>query len=440
MRCIIIASLLALAIASPAAAQLVPSGSFGARFPANGVPAGTRASDGTMQPFSGAPDGSIRVSLPPTQRAAFGAVLTASEVIEIHLQFPYNINPRLVTTTLANGGTVTQSAGLAVVQSSTATNGSAMMESVKAIKYSPGQGIVVRFTGLFTPCVANSTQEIGVGNSTDGYFFGCNGAAFGVNRRIGGVNNPIAQTAWNTDKMDGTGPSKQVLDITKGNVYVIEYQWLGFGMIRFSVENSSTGELRIVHQIAYANLNTAPSTFNPTLPLHVAAINSGNATNLTVKTASMGVATEGPRNDFGINNAADSAKSAVSTQLNILSLQNKATYAGVTNRARIKLTSFSPAVSTATPTIFRIIRNTTLGGAPSFVDFNTTQSIAATDTAGTTVTGGDLIYSTAIVTNQWIDMEFKDIHIEPGETFTFSATSTSGGVNVAVAVTWREEF
>jgi hypothetical protein len=385
-------------------------------------------------------DGHQRVKLPATQRSAFGAVLTASDTVEIHAQFPYNINPRLVTSTTANGGTVTQSNGKAVLQTSAANNGSATMETVKAIKYTPGQGVVIRFTGLFTTCTASSTQEIGVGNATDGYFFGCNGNAFGINRRQNGSDNWTAQTAWNTDKMDGTGPSKQVLDITQGNVYAIEFQWLGFGMIRYSVENSTTGEVVIVNKIRYANTTTLPSIFNPTLPLHAAVINSGNASNLTVQTASMGAATEGPRNDFGINNAADNAKSAVSTITNIISLQNRATYAGITNRARIKLTSYSCSVSTGTPTFFRIHRNATLGGVPSFTNFSTNQSIAATDTAGTTVTGGDLIYSTVIVSNQWIDMEAKDIHIEPGETFTFSATSTAGGVNVAVSVTWREEF
>ena len=42
--------------------------------------------------------------------------------------------------------------------------------------------------------------------------------------------------------MDGTGPSKQTLDPEFGNVFKIQYQWLGFGAIIFSIENSVTGD------------------------------------------------------------------------------------------------------------------------------------------------------------------------------------------------------
>jgi hypothetical protein len=39
----------------------------------------------------------------------------------------------------------------------------------------------------------------------------------------------IASSAWNIDKMDGTGPSGMTLDPTKFNVYEIRFQYLGVG-------------------------------------------------------------------------------------------------------------------------------------------------------------------------------------------------------------------
>jgi len=87
-------------------------------------------------------------------------------------------------------------------------------------------------------------------------------------------------STWNADKFDGTSTSGITLDPTKGNVYQIKYQWLGFGMIRFFVENPETGKFALVHKIKYANANTEPSIDDPSLPLLLEVINTANTTNL----------------------------------------------------------------------------------------------------------------------------------------------------------------
>ena len=45
-------------------------------------------------------------------------------------------------------------------------------------------------------CAASSQQEVGIGNATDGLYFGCQNASFGIIIRRGGVDTFIAQTAW----------------------------------------------------------------------------------------------------------------------------------------------------------------------------------------------------------------------------------------------------
>ena len=55
----------------------------------------------------------------------------------------------------------------------------------------------------------------------------------------------VSQDQWNIDTMDGLGtsmnPSGVKLDVTKGNVFQIQTQYLGFGGILYSVENPRTG-------------------------------------------------------------------------------------------------------------------------------------------------------------------------------------------------------
>lgn len=123
---------------------------------------------------------------PQLQKTAFGELSVAELTPIVQVQFQYNINAALVKTNINNGGTVTQSDSMAVLQTSANANAYANMNSVISISYNPGQGALMRGTAIFTTGVGDSSQWIGVGDIGDGYFFGFNGADFGVMRRQGG--------------------------------------------------------------------------------------------------------------------------------------------------------------------------------------------------------------------------------------------------------------
>lgn len=409
-------------------------------------PDGTKLPVLTTDPLESTPGASVRCVQPHPQKAAFGAMKVSEERPIAYLNFHYNINSYFATTTTANGGTATQSNSKAVLQTSTATNGSAKVESKAAVRYVPGQGIFAKFTAVFTACTASSTQEIGIGDDTDGFFFGCYGGAFGINRRQNGSDNTVAQTAWNYDKMAGAGPTGQTLDITKGNVYGVQFQWLGFGSIHFYVEDSATGDLYLVHTINYANANTDPSIFNPTLPLHAKVVNSGNATNLTLQTPSMGAYTEGREPESaGSPAAASNAVSAVTNvELPILSIQNVTTFQGLPNRVRIRLSNLS-YVDDAPATILYTIRvrlNATLTGA-SFANFDANTSVASVDTSASATSGGRIIWvgiATQVTTTTPLDA--SELELNPGDIVTVTAQRPigAGGNDVAVGLSWTEKF
>ena len=139
------------------------------------------------------PAGSKKVILVDSEGNGIGPHLTAfaelsvseaSPIVQIH--FPYNINSEIVETQ-NNGGTVTVVNNKAHISTGAAANQSAALLTITPVKYNPGQGGMIRFTSLYTTGVANSTQWVGIGNSTDGYFFGYNGTDFGILRRQGGL-------------------------------------------------------------------------------------------------------------------------------------------------------------------------------------------------------------------------------------------------------------
>jgi hypothetical protein len=53
------------------------------------------------------------------------------------------------------------------------------------------------------------------------------------------VDTRVAQANWNRDSLDGT--IRYDLDVTKTNLYWMDFQWLGVGIVRFGVyENDGT--------------------------------------------------------------------------------------------------------------------------------------------------------------------------------------------------------
>ena len=62
----------------------------------------------------------------------------------------------------------------------------------------------------------------------------------------------IPQSQFNIDRLDGTGASGFNLDITKIQMWMLDYSWYGAGAIRFGVKNAR-GEFIFAHRIAHAN-------------------------------------------------------------------------------------------------------------------------------------------------------------------------------------------
>lgn len=353
----------------------------------------------------------------------------------IQLKFPYNINLGFVDTTLVASGTVTQADSMAVVSSGAASTSSAILSSHDEVVYQPGQGVLARFTALFTEGVAGNTQEIGVGDDTDGFFVGYNGTEFGVLRRSNGTEYWTAQADFN-------GPFKssdlaKIFDSTKGNIYQIQYQWLGYGTITFSIYNPINNKYLVMHRIRYANLNTTPSTYNPSYPLRIKSNNTTNDTAVTIKSASMAVFVEGKATNTLLQEAIDNEK-AVTSEVNILTIRNNATHQSVTNRSVVIPEIISVSSDGTKPVKFRLYKNTTLGGTPSYTAIDADQSVVSYDTAGTTVTGGTRVLEIFIGKEDGNAINIKGLFkLIPGDTLTITAESASTS-NASAAITWGE--
>lgn len=362
------------------------------------------------------------------------------------LTYAYNVNTDMNILTLANGGTITQADNMAIIQSNTTANGSAVLQSKETITFRSGQGCLSRFDAVFTTGIAQagSRQWIGVGDANDGFMFGYDTTNFSLTYRTNGSAVVINQADWNIDKMDGTAgssnPSGVLLDPTKGNVYQISYG-SGFGNVNYSIESDSTGDMVLVHILKYGNLNTVPAAYNPTFPMCAESDNGGATTNLIVKVAMMSSFIEGENAITGPINAYENSKSIGGTETSVFSLQNKTTFASKTNKVNVILETVSLVNDTNAPGTFRLWEDATLGGTPSYTDISTNTSVISVDTAGTTITGGKLLWAGAVGKDNGdtINLSSLRIKLRPGSTYTFSAQG-GGSATMAVAIVWREDF
>jgi len=68
------------------------------------------------------------------------------------------------------------------------------------------------------------------------------------------VDTRMAQSQWNLDRMDGTGPSGYNMDLSRMQMFYIDYSWYGAGFIRWGLRGSN-GDVTYVHKMQNNNVN-----------------------------------------------------------------------------------------------------------------------------------------------------------------------------------------
>lgn len=369
-------------------------------------------------------------------RTAFGEVSVNITDGQIAWNFQYAVNPALITSAASTGGSVSSSSAQAVLQTSTSSTGYAEISTINALRHLPGIGGVVRFTALFTEGKTNSKQIVGIGDSQDGYFFGYNSTSFGVLRRVGGVDNWIPQSEWSDMEITD-------LDPTKGNVYQIKFQWLGYGEIDFYVENRHNGSIQLVHRLKYSNANTTPSILSPSLPLHARVENTGNNTNIAIRTPSGMAGLEGNIHNGAletINGIANSFAS-ISALRPIVTAKNSTEFYGLANRTRLRLNQISVAGDGTQNVNFTVYLNGALSTATAYTYPSSNTTPLLRDIASTSITGGTLLLSYFLgkAESRAIDVTAYGIYIAPGQWITIAASS-SGATTAYAAMNLTTVF
>lgn len=186
-------------------------------------------------------------------------------------------------------------------------NDFAMRQTKKHYRYQPGKSLQVILTGVFGAGQVGTRQRLGLFNAENGLFFQLEGTTLSVVVRSfvtgSAVDTAIPQASWNIDVMDGTGPSGKTLDITKGQIFLLDFQWLGLGRVRFGF--FIDGCLHYVHETMSANVISSVYMTSPVLPIRYEIENTSNvASSTTLEQVCFGVMSEGGHREIGLGRAA----------------------------------------------------------------------------------------------------------------------------------------
>lgn len=204
----------------------------------------------------------------------------------------------LWATATATGGTAVFNANQGLIDLSvTASSGSSVIrETIKTFSYQPGKSLLVLNTFVMSSAKAGLTQRIGYYGTENGFYLEQVGTTVQFVKRslVTGsvVNTPVTQANWNGDKLDGTGPSKLILDLTKAQILWMDLEWLGVGSVRLGFVID--GQFIVCHTFQHANLITSTYITTASLPLRYEIFNtSGTSGTSTLKQICSTVISEG---------------------------------------------------------------------------------------------------------------------------------------------------
>jgi hypothetical protein len=286
------------------------------------------------------------------------------------------------------------------------------------------------------------SQSVGNKTGTMSYAAGTTGSAATITEDTAGSaksSGNVAQASWNRTTTPFAG-----FDPTKLNLYRIEYGYLGAVSIAYSIYNPTTQSWVLVHVIEWANNNTTPVFGNPDFKVGWTAASLGaTGTNLTVKGASAYVGVDGKEVIRPNSYAQDHSKSSISTTAtNLITIRNRIVFGNRFNLGKIFPSTVSVENDHNKGAIVEILKDATLAGSTDYTYENEYNSIGMYDTAGTTVTGGDLIASFVVpaTLSDDFDLAALNIVLYPEETLTISVRTISGtGATITGAINWKEE-
>lgn len=213
---------------------------------------------------------------------AFGRLRISSPLTLFDSSHRFADNGLWATATATSGSaTFNANHGSVDLAVTTASGSEVLRETKRVFAYQPGKSLVSMNSFVFAAPKTGLRQRVGYFDTIQGYFveLGETEASVCFVRRssttgsvvetkisrLGGVYG-AGDTGWNTDKLDGNGPSGiTAFNVTAAQIMFVDLEWLGVGSVRMGFVIN--GRFVVCHQFHHANVISTTHIGTACLPL-----------------------------------------------------------------------------------------------------------------------------------------------------------------------------
>jgi len=389
---------------------------------------------------------------------AFGRLRVSEITTQIDLKHFYDKQPLIVDEVLNGTATATFNNGSSRVELATSASGDyAIMQTFQRFNYQSGKSQLIFTTFSNFGIESNIEKILGYYTSStsapyntayDGLMLWNDGADISFRSyRNGTETNNVIQSNWNIDKLNGSGKSGITIDFNKGQILVIDFEYLGLGRVRMGFVID--GLIYYAHEFLNANNLSQVYMMSSNQPLRWEIRQTGAGSGQFEYICAT-VGSEGAQNTTGKPRSDNSGNNDL--QLS----SNGITYAAFGMRlqadkidATIDLVDIDYLAETNDRALIELRLNPTIGaGTFNYTDVadSSVQTSIGNQTVGTppTASGGTLLQTTHSLGNNrrdfLIDGTIKlgaSIDGTPTE-IVVCITPLQAGLDAYIGINWRE--
>lgn len=283
---------------------------------------------------------------PRHEQDAFGRVRISEPFTLGDYKHSFYLNPEFINVVSGAGSTVyhDKNQSAAILQVGVASGAYAIHQTRQYHPYAPGKSQLIYSSINFRGSKPNNIKRSGYFDDYNGIFFEVDqneNVNFVIRSDVNGSLNErrVSQANWNIDTLDGNSPSGYVLDISKTQLFIIDFEWLGVGIVRCGF--SINGKNIICHEFYNANELETVYMRMPNLPVRCEIRNSGpvgSATSFSQICAS--VMSEGGYSETGLewSHTTPLRTVGIGSSLPAIAIRLKNSLNGEKNRTIVKLT------------------------------------------------------------------------------------------------------
>lgn len=388
------------------------------------------------------------------ERDAFGRFRTSSPYTLFDSYHRYKDNGKFDTSLVGTGSTAVHMTNESAINMTVGIGASAevIRESKKVFAYQPGKSLLVMSSFVFNTPKNNLRQRVGFFGAFNGVYFEQDGLEpnFVIRSYTSGSisERRIPRSQWNGHKFDGTDFYQRNLDVTKGNIFWADLEWLGVGDVRvgFAVDGTNI----TAHTFHHENLFDTTYMTTATLPLRYEITNTAaTGSSSTMKQICSTVISEGGFEATGNI----FTKSTPIVTANMVDLGSAGTRTPILS-VRLKSTNLDAVVipvaidlmlTSSDLVFFEVVMNGQFPGTPAFTSY-ANNSYVETAIGGTTMTGGTVIDGGFIYQKGQKSLSAHEVfNYQLGRTLsgvsdviTIVGTSNGANTKVAAALGWYE--